>query len=103
MIFKLHHNEEIVEKKPATTQQSIFPIHSILTTPINKKRAFPQTTIQPTVKPSVIPKYSQMDYQTFKLVTPSRLTNKRKTSNRNNFSDHNIIILQNPKQQNPPI
>ena len=78
-------NEEIVETMPTTTQQSIFPIHPTLTTP-KKSTEFPQTTIQSTVKPSVIPKYSQMDYQTFKPVTKSRQTNEQKTFIRNNFS-----------------
>ena len=55
-------NEEIVERMPATTQQNISPIHPTLTTPRNKNTAFPQTTLQSTVKSSVIPKYSQMDF-----------------------------------------
>ena len=46
---------------PTTTQQSISPNHPTITTPQNKKTAFPQTTIQPTVKPSVAPKYSQAE------------------------------------------
>ena len=79
-------NEEIVVTVPRKTQQSISPIHPTLTT--KKNTIFPQTTIQSTVKPSVIPKNSQMDYQTFRPVTTSRQTNKQNTSNRNNFSDH---------------
>ena len=70
-----------------------FPIHLTLTTPKNKNTAIPQTTIQSTVKPSVIPKYPQLDYQTFKPETTSRQTIKQKTSNRNNFSDHNYILF----------
>ena len=53
--------EEIVETLPKTTLQSISPIHPTLTTPHNKKTPFPQTTIQSTVKPSIAPKYSQLD------------------------------------------
>ena len=49
---------------PTTTQQSISPIHRTLTTPHNKNTPFPETTIQSTVKRSVVPKNSQMDYQT---------------------------------------
>ena len=95
-------NEKIVETIPTTTQQQqIFPIHPTLTTPKNKNAAFPETTIQPTVKSSVIPKSSQMDYQTIRPVTTPRQTNKQKTSNRNNFSDHNYNFF--PKIQNLPI
>ena len=55
------------------------------------------------MKLSVIPKNSQMDYQKFRPVTITRQTNKRKTSNRKNFSDHNYNFFQNPNQQNPAI
>ena len=57
-ISKPHHvflNEEIVETMPTTTQQSIPPFHPTLTTP-QKNIAFPQTTKEFTVKPSVTPK-----------------------------------------------
>ena len=47
------------ETKP-TTQQSIYPTQPTLKTPHNEN----QSTNQSTVKPSVIPKYSRMDYQT---------------------------------------
>ena len=60
-------------------QQSISAIHPTLTTPKNKNTVFPLTTIQSTVKPSVIPKYSQTDYQTYRPVTTSRRTNEQKT------------------------
>ena len=43
---------------PTTKQQSISPIHPTLTTPKNKNTVFPQTTIQSTVKPSVIQKFT---------------------------------------------
>ena len=82
--------KETVETKPTTTQQSISPIQPTFTTPKNKNAAFPLTSIKLTVKPLVIPKYSHMDHQSFRPVTTSRETNKQKTSNRNNFSDHNI-------------
>ena len=95
-------NEEIVETMPTTTQQSISPIHSTLTTPKNNSTAFPQTTIQSTVKPFVIPKYSQTVYQTFKPVTTSRQTNKQKTSNRSNFSGHNYNFFAKSKTTKPP-
>ena len=95
-------NKEIVETMPATTQQSISPIHPTLTTPRNKNTAFPQTTLQSTVKSSVIPKYSQMDYQTVKPVKTSRQTNKQKTSNRNNFSDDKYKLFAKSKTTKSP-
>ena len=58
-------NEEVVHTTVTTTQQSISPIHPNLTTPKNWNTALPQVTLQSTVKPSVAPKYSHMDYQTF--------------------------------------
>ena len=54
-------NEEIV-KTTTTTQQSISPIHPNLTTPRNTNTSLTQVTLQSTVKPSVAPKYSHMDY-----------------------------------------
>ena len=38
-----------------------------------------------------------MDHQTFEPVATSRQTNKQKTSNRNNFSDHNQNLFANSK------
>ena len=95
-------NEAIVETMPATTQQSISPIHPTLTTPRNKNSAFPQTTIQSTVKPSVTPNHSQMDYQTFEPVMTTRQTNKQRTSNRNNFSDYNYNLFAKPQTTKSP-
>ena len=78
-------NEEIVHT--TTTQQSISPIHPNLTTPRNTNPSQTQVTLQSTVKPSVAPKYSHMDYQTYRPMTiPSKT---RKTFTRNNFADHN--------------
>ena len=62
-------NEEIVETIVTTTQQSISPIHSNLTTPKPKTSMLTQATLQSTVKPSVAPKYSDMDYRTFRPMT----------------------------------
>ena len=62
-------NEEIVETVTTTTQQSISPIHPHLTTPRPKNPTLPQVTLQSTVKCSVVPKYTQMDYQTFRPMT----------------------------------
>ena len=78
-------NEEIVHT--TTTQQSISPIRPNLTTPRNTNPSQTQVTLQSTVKPSVAPKYSHMDYQTYRPMTiPSK---PRKTFTRNNFADHN--------------
>ena len=71
-------NEDIFSTMPTRTQESISPIHPTLTTPHNKNTTFPQRTIQSPVKPSVAPKFSQMDYQTFGPVTKSRQSNKQK-------------------------
>ena len=57
-------SEEIVETIPTTTQQNISPIHPTLTTPQNRNTLFQQTTLASIVKPSVVPKYYHMDYQT---------------------------------------
>ena len=57
-------NEEIVQTT-ITTQQSISPIHPNLTTPRNTNTSLAQVTLQSTVKPSVVPKYSHMDDQTY--------------------------------------
>ena len=70
---------------PTTSQQNISSIHPKVTTPQNKNTAFPQTTIQSTVKTSVTPNYSQMNYQTFRPATTLRQTNKQKFVSRNYF------------------
>ena len=84
-------NEEIVHITVTTTQQSISTIHPNLTTPRNKNATSLQVTLQSTVKPSatLAPKYSNMDYRTFRPMTkPSK---PRKTFTRNNFAEHNYI------------
>ena len=66
-------NEEIVHT--TTTQQSISPIRPNLTKPRNTNPSQTQVTLQSTVKPSVAPKYSHMDYQTYRPMTiPSKHT-----------------------------
>ena len=58
-------NEESVETKPTTTQQNFSPIHPTIITPHNKNNtSFPQTTLEPTLKPLVVRKHLQTDYQT---------------------------------------
>ena len=59
-------NEEVVETVTTTTQQSISSIHPNLTIPRPKNPTLPQVTLQSTVKPSVVPKFLQIDYQTFR-------------------------------------
>ena len=61
---------------PTTTQQNISPIHPTLRTP-HKNTPFPQTTIHSTVKPSVVPKFSQRNYQTYRSITKTRQLNKQ--------------------------
>ena len=80
-------NEEVVETVTTTTQQIISPIHPNLTTPRPKNPTLPQVTLQSTVKPSAVPKYSQMDDQTSRPMT--KPTQKQRTFTRNNFAEHN--------------
>ena len=80
-------NEEIVETIVTTTQKSISPIHPNLTTPKPKTSILPQVTLLSTVKPSVDPKYSHMDYQTFRPMT--KPPQKQRIFTRSNFAEHN--------------
>ena len=97
-------NEEIVGTIVTTTQQSISPIHPNLTTPKPKTSILPQVTLQSTVKPSVAPKYSHMDYQTFRPMT--KPTQKQRSFTRSNFAEHNYNYVNKsqtskPSQTNP--
>ena len=88
-------NEEIVQTT-TTTQQSISPIHPNLTTPRNKNTSLAQVTLQSTVKPSVAPKYSHMDYQTYRPMTiPSKI---RKSFTRNTFAEHIYNYAHKPRK-----
>ena len=80
-------HEEIVETIATTTQQRISPIHPNLTAPRPKNPTLSQVTLQSTVKPSVAPKNSNMDFQTYRPMTKPSKT--RKTFTRNNFAEHN--------------
>ena len=90
-------NEEIVH---TTTQQSISPIRPNLTTPRNTNPSQTQVTLQSTVKPSVAPKYSHMDYQTYRPMTIQSKT--RKTFTRNNFAERNYNYTHPSKTNYPP-
>ena len=92
-------NEEIVQTT-TITQQSISPIHPNLTKPRNTNTSLAQVTLQSTVKPSVAPKYSHMDYQTYRPMTvPSK---PRKTFTRNTFVEHNYNYAHSSKTNYPP-
>ena len=92
-------NEEIVQTT-TTTQQSISPIHPNLTIPKNTNTSLAQVTLQSTVKPSVAPKYSHMDYQTYRPMTvQSKL---RRTFTRNTFAEHNYNYAHSSKTNYPP-
>ena len=54
-------SEELVETITTTAQQNTSPIKTNLTTPRPKNLTLPST-----VKPCVVPKYTQMNYQTFR-------------------------------------
>ena len=87
-------NEEIVQTT-TTTQQSISPIHPNLTTPKNTNTSLAQVTLQSTVKPSVAPKYSHMEYQTYR---PMTVTSKPgRTCTRNVFAEHNYNYAHSSK------
>ena len=93
-------NEEIVQTTATTTQQSISPIHPNLATPRNTNTSLTQITFQSTVKPSVAPKYSHMDYQTYRpMAIPSKT---RKPFTRNTFAEHNYNYAQQTKTNQPP-
>ena len=93
-------NEEIVQTTATTTQQSISPIHPNLTTPRNKNTSLTQVTLQSTVKPSVAPKYSHMDYQTYRpMTTPSKHENRSQEILLQNTI---IIMLTSHEQTNLP-
>ena len=93
-------NEEIVQTTATTTQQSVSPIHPNLTTPRNTNTSLTQVTLQSTVKPSVAPKYSHMDYQTYRPMTiPSKT---RKPFTRNTFAEHSYNYAHQPRTNQPP-
>ena len=93
-------NVEIVETIVTTTQQSISPIHPNLTTPKPKTSILPQVTLQSTVQPSVAPKYSQMDYQTFRPMT--KPPQKQRIFTRSNFAEHNYNYVNRSQTSKPP-
>ena len=93
-------NEEIVQTTATTKQQIISPIYTNLTTPRNTNTSLTQVTLQTTVKPSVAPKYSNMDYQTYRPMTKPSKT--RKTFTRNTFAEHNYNYAHQPKTNQPP-
>ena len=95
-------NEEIVHTTVTTTQQSISPIHPNFTTPKNNKVTSPQITLQSTVKPSatLAPKFSHMDYQTYRLMT--RPPRPQRIFKRNNFAEHNYNYTHPPRTNYSP-
>ena len=94
-------NEEIVEIIVTTTQQSISPIHPNLITPKRKISILPQVTLQSTVKPLVAPKYSHMDYQTFRPMTNP--PQKQRIFTRSNFAEHNYNYVNRSQTSKPPL
>ena len=94
-------NEEVVQTTVTTTQQSISPMHPNLTTPKNTNILLPQVTLQSTVKPSVAPKYSHMDYQTLRPMTKPSKTRKTFTK-KNTFAEHNYNYAHQQKTIQTP-
>ena len=95
-------NEEIVHTTITTRQQSISPIHPNFTTPKNNKVTSPQITLQSTVKPSatLAPKFSHMDYQTYRPMT--RPPKPKKAFTRSNFAEHNSNYTHPPRTNYSP-
>ena len=95
-------NEEIVHTTVTTTQQSISPIHPNFTTPKINKVTSPQITLQSIVKPSatLAPKFSPMDYQTYRPMT--RPPRPQRTFTRNNFAEHNYNYTHPPRTNYSP-
>ena len=93
-------NQEVVETIVTTTQQSILPIHPNLTPPKPKNQTLPQVTLQSTVKPSVAPKYSHVDYQTYRPMT--KPTHRQRTFTRSTFAEHNYNYVHPSKTTHPP-
>ena len=58
----------------------------------------PQVTLQSTVKPSVAPKHSRMDYQTFRPMT--KPPQKQRIFTRSNFAEHNYNYVIDRKHLN---
>ena len=93
-------NEEVVETIVTTTQQSISPKHPNLTTPKPKNQRLPQVTLQSIVKPSVAPKYSHMDYESYRPMT--KPTHRKRTFTGSIFAEHNYNYVNLPKTTHPP-
>ena len=87
-------SEEIVEGVTTTAQQCISPIHPNLTTPRRKNPTLPQVTLQSTVKSPFVPKYTQMDNQTFRPM--AKPTQKQRSFYRNNFAEQNYNYVKRP-------
>ena len=92
--------KKIVQTITTTTQQSISAIHPNLTTPRNTNTSLTQVTLQSTVKPSFAPKYSHMDYQTYRPMTKPSKT--RKPFIDTLLQNTIIIMLTNQEQTNLP-
>ena len=60
----------------------------------------PQVTLQSTAKPSVAPKYSHMDYQTFRPMT--KPPQKPRIFTRRNFAEHNFNFVNRSQTSKPP-
>ena len=71
-----------------------------MTTPRNTNTSMAQVTLQSTVKPSVAPKYSHMDYQTYRpMTTPSKT---RKPFTKNTFAEDNYNYAHKLRTNQPP-
>ena len=94
-------NWEIFEKIPPTTPRGTSSSHPTLTKPYFKNSQFPQTTTQSKVKPSVVPKYSQLNYQSYRPLTKPRQPNKQMYPYRNFCANHNYDFFANNNIKRP--
>ena len=94
------HNENLNGTRNLTQQDIQTPSHPNLTTPRNTNTSLAQVTLQSTIKPSVAPKYSHMDYQTYRPMTiPSKT---RKPFTRSTFAEHNYNYAHKLRTNQPP-
>ena len=70
-----------------------------LTTPKNTNISLAQVTLQSTVKPSVAPKYSHMDYQTYR---PMTVPSKTRRTSQETLLQNTIITMHIRQKQTIP-
>ena len=93
----MNYHSFLPDRLGTNSLNSIHMQQQIISRP--KNPTLPQVTLQSTVRSSVAPKYSHMDYQTYRTITEA--THKRKTFTRNKFAEHNNIYVDRPQTTQP--